>query len=437
MVFRVLVVGAIFLLADMAYSSKLDLQVMRGRRLLNKTEVDSGLYDPRPKLSRMMEDGFLFKEYSSKKVLEVLKHLGDPDTPNDVLLDPKLKELIHQKKGCETWRLLRTYDEWYAQMDPEHRMKKTSIFKDKVLDYLMEEFSRDVKRKSESKTLKVSFSNSIKFDTNITEAPDNQVAVSNEDGFSTQMALSFIKEIQKNKIKTASVMGSTGMTRYKDNASTISTRNSYYLGLGAMYHGKVKGMSLEPSYNFRSNTNKTRGFYRYAFASHTFGLGVKLKPMMKLFAYSDIFMNIIKVESGITDYRTDENAKDNNSFAANYILLNIKKYKEFKGTGVLFIRLSDQEADDLNQTYSMGIMNLSHKFEFKKYSLKPALGLQQRWQDKYTGLKRNDTKYSFEQSIEVPYKKLKVAFSYKYEKQISTLSNFKFDNNRFVFSIKL
>lgn len=424
-------------MADMAYSNKLDLQVMRGRRIFNKTEVDSGLFDPRVKLKHMIEDGHLFKEYNTKKVLEVIKHLGDPDTPNGILLDTKFRELIYHKKGCQTWRLLRTYDEWQKQMGPEYRLKNTSAFKDELLDYLMDEFSRDVKRKSESKSLKVSFSNSFKFDSNITEAPDNQVAVSNEEGFSTQMDLSVTKEIQKNKTKIASVVGSSGMTRYKDNAASISTRNSYYLGLGAMYHGKIKELSLEPSYNFRSNTNKTRGFYRYAFASHTFGLSVKLKPMLKLFAYSDIFMNIFKIESGITDYRTDENAKDNSSIAANYILLNIKKYKKFKGTGVLFVRYSDQEADDLNQTYAMGIVNLSHKFGLKKYSLKPALGIQQRWQDKYTGLKRNDTKYSFEQSIEYPYKKLKIGFSYKYEKQISTLSNFEFDNNRFVFSIKL
>jgi hypothetical protein len=314
--------------------------------------------------------------------------------------------------------------------------------------YIMKEAKegfRNEPSKHISAKVEAQFNEAVNHDSNVTQLPDGQTSVVGKSGSHsiTNIKLKF-NQRTKTKKKVLDYVLKAGITKYLQ--KEFGTRNSKHFSFGFGKTFKRDNAAAIPSFTLKSSFRQD---YLYSFGSKEKGfdtfaasiMGV-MKPKKVKKRYADTLIPVIGLN---LDNRLYKNAYKPDAFNASkdtlsqsmlFLLIGMKKHQNFKSKPILLLNIRNASSKSNEQDYMTYSSSFMWKAAIKQYEITPSLGFSYRDQSNYQGTKRNDNKFDI--GCKTDYKFNKSGFSvmgeFKYSKQDSNLSQFKYDNLRIALS---
>jgi hypothetical protein len=379
------------------------------------------------------------RQNSFQNVLELTKVLADPELDNLELLPPELIAVTDELKDSDFKEKL--YKTHHAislmKVDDEAKMEVIESIRANWLESCMEEMKWLSKKKAAGENIKVNASLKTRYDSNISQAPNNVTLVSKKSGFSGLMDVAM--DLRLGAEQRWNLSSGVGMMHYFDNDPQISIRNSANQRLGLSYSNPWGGILGTFGYDLRADLTEGTGRLAYTFSTHTLGSTFVFPTQSWKMGYFENFVPIGKFDCGFL--RFNGSAKDKNSIcpALSFIGIGIKKKDELQDTGVMFLRVADQSSDAISQDYFLSMLDFSFERKTQAYTIKPNLGFQTQLQSEYQSFvgieKRRDFKWNAGLELaKFLNANFKTSIGYGYERQSSSIDALEYDNHKFTIS---
>ena len=286
----------------------------------------------------------------------------------------------------------------------------------------------------------LSLNQAINFDENLTQLPDGEISVSDQDGGQSTTTLNFaFHKIPKKKEKVLKVQLDLGNTRYFDKG--FATRNSQNVTFGINkpfeQSKKSKFLGLSIKALFRTDLLYAFGKKEKAFETLTVGVLGVFKPIKaKKKKFADIYVPAIGLDIESRDFKQAYgvdglgNSKDSLTPSALLIFMAMKKYKRFSTQSMFMMNIRNTISDSKDSEYLSIRTGLTYTLKFKKFNLIPDVSVTIRDQKSYQNAARDDTNYATGLAYQRIFNKKKTSLKahLKYNTQTSNLTAFKYNN---------